>query len=55
MTVKDRGRKLRRSISSANEVEVEKCVMSSRMTFQEVLLIRICIANVQDKWEPRNI
>ena len=49
MTVKDRRSKPRRSISSANEVEVRKYVLSSRMTFQEVLLIRICTANVHDK------
>jgi len=41
MTVKDGGSKPRKSISSVNEVEVRKCVLSSRMTFQEVLLIRI--------------
>ena len=55
MIVNDRGSKPRRSVSSANEEEVGKCVLSSRMTFQEVLLIRICTVNVQDKWEPRNI
>ena len=55
MTVKDGGSRSRRSISLANEVEVGKYVLSSRMTFQEVLLIRICTTNVQDKWELRNI
>ena len=38
-----------------NEEGVRKCVLSFRMTFQEVLLIKICTTNVQDKWEPRNI
>ena len=38
-----------------NEVEVEKCVLSSKVTFQEILLIRICIMNIQDKWELGNI
>ena len=51
MTEKVGGSMPRRSISSANEVEVKKCVLSSRVTFQEILLIRICIVNVQDKWE----
>ena len=49
MTMKSRGGMSRRNISLANEVEVKKCVLSSRVTFQEVLLIRICIVNVQDK------
>ena len=55
MTEKVGGSMPRRSISSANEVEVKKCVLSSRVTFQEILLIRICIVNVQDKWELGNI
>ena len=38
-----------------NEAEVRKCILSSRVMFQEVLLIRICIVNVQDKWELGNI
>ena len=46
---------LRRSIFLANEVEVRKCVLSSKVTFQEVLLMRICFVNVQDKWELGNI
>ena len=49
MTVKVGGSMPRRSISSANEVEVRRCVLSSKVMFQEVLLIRICIVNVQDK------
>ena len=55
MTVKAGGGMLRRSISSANEAEVRKCVLSSRVTFQEVLLIRIHIMKVQDEGELRNI
>ena len=55
MTEKVGGSMPRRSISLANEVEVKKCVLSSRVTFQEILLIRICIVNVQDKWELGNI
>ena len=38
-----------------NKVEIINCVLSSRVTFQEVLLIRICIMNIQDKWELGNI
>ena len=38
-----------------NEAEVRKCVPSSRVTFQKILLTRICIMNVQDKWELGNI
>ena len=41
--------------SQLNEAEVRKCVLSSRVTFHEILLIRICIMNVQDKWELGNI
>ena len=32
-----------------NEEGVRKCVLLSRVTFQKVLLIRICTVNVQDK------
>ena len=46
MTVKAGGGMLRRSIFSANETEIRKYVLSSKVTFQEVLLIRICIVNV---------
>ena len=38
-----------------NEAEVRKCVLSSRVAFQKILLTRICIMNVQDKWELGNI
>ena len=38
-----------------NEAEIRKYNLSSRVTFQEILLIRICIVNVQDKWELGNI
>ena len=55
MTVKAGGSMPRRSISSTNEVEVKKCVMSSKVMFQEVLLKRICNVNVHDKWELGNI
>ena len=55
MTVKDGGSMPRRSIFSTNEIEVIKCVLSSKVTFQEVLLIRICFVNVQEKWELGNI
>ena len=55
MTVKAGGGMPRRSIFSTNETEVRKYILSSRVTFQEVLLIRICIVNVQDKWVLRNI
>ena len=55
MTVKGRGSMLSSSISSANKVEVRKCVLSFKVTFQEILLIRIRFVNVQDKWELGNI
>ena len=60
MTVKAGGGRLgevgRRGVSpQLNEAEVRKCVLLSRVMFQEVLLIRICTVNVQDKWELRNI
>ena len=32
-----------------NKAEIGRCVLLSRVTFQEILLIRICIVNVQDK------
>ena len=32
-----------------NEEGVRRCILLSRVTFQEVLLIRICIVNIQDK------
>ena len=38
-----------------SEAEVRKCVLSSRVIFQEILLIKIYVMNVQDKWEVRNI
>ena len=55
MTMKDEGSMPRRNISSANKVDVRKCVLLSKATFQEVLLMRICFVNVQDKWELENI
>ena len=41
MTVKDGGSMPRRNISSTNGVEVRKCVMLSKVTFQEVLLMSV--------------
>ena len=35
--------------SRLNAAEDRKFVLSSRVTFQEILLIRLCIMNVQDK------
>ena len=55
MTVKDEGSMSKRSISSINEVEVRKYVLSSKVKFQEVLLMRICFVNVHDKLELGNI
>ena len=49
ITMKDRGNMSRRNISSADEVEVRKCVLSSNVTFQDVLLMRISIRKEQDK------
>ena len=54
MTMKGGGSMPRRSISSsANEVEVKKCVLLSKVMFREVLLIRICFMNIQQNrsWE----
>ena len=55
MAVKDGGSMLRRNIFSTNEVKVIKCVLLSKVTFLEVLLIRIYFVNVQDKWKLGNI
>ena len=38
-----------------NKAEIKKYDLSSKVTFQEILLIRICLMNVQDKWELGNI
>ena len=38
-----------------NEAKIKMCVLSSKVTFQEILLIRTCIMNVQEGWELRNI
>ena len=38
-----------------NEAEDRKCALSSKVTFQEILLIKIYVMNVQDKWEMGNI
>ena len=37
------------------EAKVKNCVLSSRVTFQEILLIKICMMKVQDKWELGSI
>ena len=37
------------------KAEVKKYVLSSRVTFLEILLIKIYVMNVQDKWEVGNI
>ena len=42
--------KVNRGVSPLlNEVNVKMSVLSSRVAFQETLLIMICIVNVQDK------
>jgi len=46
MTVKAGKGRSRRSISSTKRRRVKKRVLLSRVTFQEVLLIRICIVNI---------
>ena len=38
-----------------NEAKVKTCVLSFRVTFQEILLTMIYIVNIQDKWELENI
>ena len=38
-----------------SETEVRKSVLSSRVTFQEILVITIYVMNIQDNWEVRNI
>ena len=55
MTEKAGRGRLRRVSTQLNEERVRKCVQLSRVTFQEVLLIRTCIVDVQDRWELRNI
>ena len=55
MTVKAGGGMPRRSIFSTNETEVRKYILSSRVTFQEVLLIRTCIMNIHKGWKLENI
>ena len=49
MTVKSGESMSRSSISSVDEVDVRKCVLSSKVKFQEILLIRIHFVNVQDE------
>ena len=55
MTEKAGRGRLRRVSTQLNKEGVRRSVQLSRVTFQEVLLIRICTMNVQDKWELRNI
>ena len=38
-----------------SKTKVRKSVLSSRVTFREILVITIYIMNVQDNWEVRNI
>ena len=38
-----------------SETEVRKSVLSSRVTFREILVITIYVMNVQDNWEVGNI
>ena len=48
MTVKTEGGGVGRGgvSSQINEEGVRRCVLSSKVTFQEVLLIRICTVNI---------
>ena len=38
-----------------SEAKVRKNVLSSRVTFREILVIKIYVMNVQDNWEVGNI
>ena len=38
-----------------NKANIKMCVLTSRVTLQEVLLIRTCIMNVQEGWKLGNI
>ena len=38
-----------------SEAEVRRSVLSSRMTFREILLIKTYVMNIQDNWEVGNI
>jgi len=38
-----------------SEAEVKKSVLSSRVTFHEILVIKIYVMNIQDNWEVGNI
>ena len=56
LQMKGLGRVCRGGISLwLNEAKIKTCVLPSMVTFQEVLLIRTCIMNVQEEWELRNI
>ena len=49
MTVKARRGRSRMSISSAKQRRGQRWVLLSKVTFQEVLLIKICTVNVRDR------
>ena len=56
LQMKGLGRVCRGGISLwLNEAKIKTCVLPSMVTFQEVLLIRTCIMNVQEEWELKNI
>ena len=38
-----------------SKTKVKKSVLSSRVTFREILVIMIYVMNIQDNWEVRNI
>ena len=38
-----------------NEIQVKVYILSSKVTFQEILLIRMCVTNEQEGWKLRNI
>ena len=38
-----------------HKVEVRKSVLSFRVPFRKILLIKIYVMNVQDNWDVRNI
>ena len=38
-----------------NKAKDRKYVLSSKVTFQEIILVKIYVMNVKDKWEVGNI
>ena len=38
-----------------NEIQIKVYILSSKVTFQEILLIRMCVTNEQEGWKLRNI